>query len=106
MVVDPAKEEVSRRERRVTTDRLDAKTLVMRSQQLWETTHYKVVRMPSEVDENTECKMDKHFGRTLEDVLEGVIERLHAIVSGSCRVYIGLRLYPQHKACRLGSTDG
>jgi transposase len=55
MVIDPASVEVNRRKRRAKTDRIDAKKLVMvlmRYYQLGETTHCKVVRVPSEADED------------------------------------------------------
>lgn len=55
MVIDPASVEVNRRARRAKTDRIDAKKLVMlmmRYYQLNEKTHCKVVRVPSEADED------------------------------------------------------
>jgi transposase len=55
MVIDPSSIEVNRRKRRAKTDRLDAKKLVMllmRYYQLGETTHCKVVRVPSQADED------------------------------------------------------
>jgi transposase len=55
MVIDPASIEVDRRKRRRKTDRLDAKKLVMllmRYYQLGEKTHCKVVRVPTEADED------------------------------------------------------
>ena len=55
MVIDPASVEVNRRKRRAKTDRVDAKKLVMvlmRYYQLNEKTHCKVVRIPTEADED------------------------------------------------------
>lgn len=64
-VVDPASIEVNRRHRRVKTDRLDARSLVMRLVRYWEYGERKlwsVVHVPSEADEDarrprreTEC---------------------------------------------------
>jgi transposase len=55
LVIDPASVEVNRRQRRAKTDRLDAKKLVMllmRYYQLGQRNHCKVVRVPSEEDED------------------------------------------------------
>jgi transposase len=55
LVVDPASIEVSRRYRRVKTDRLDADKLVVmlwRYYQLNERAGWKIVRVPSEIDED------------------------------------------------------
>lgn len=55
MVIDPASIEVNRRKRRAKTDRIDAKKLVLlllRYYRLGEKIHCKVVRVPSEEDED------------------------------------------------------
>lgn len=65
LVVDPSSIEVNRRQRRAKTDRLDAEKMVvmlLRYYQLGERALWKVVRVPSESDEDAR-RADRELGR-------------------------------------------